>query len=439
MKKIIFLITLFLYSSGFAQNTQPKLIGYWQNWQDPASPYIPLTSIDSAYNVIPVAFAIPAPGSTFNMVFTPDVGTVQQFKNDIQTIQSRGKKVLISIGGADAFITLNTVNERNIFVSSMMTIINTYDFDGIDIDLEGGSVSISGGTITNPVDAKIINLIDAIKMIMQNYYTQHGKKLLLGFAPETVYVQGGMSSYGGEWGGYLPILHALRDSIDYLHVQLYNSGTMYGIDGEIYTQGTADFILSQTEALLQGFNTAGGFFAPFQPRQVVVGLPACPSAAGGGYVAPDTVLAAIKYLFGTGPKPAFYTKMSSYPALRGMMDWSINWDAQANCHPVYEYARNYERIFRMSVGITNTGTVTTKFTFNFHPNPLRVGAVLNIDDADKLNNLRIYDILGREVRSFTRSQLLSGQVRMNIPSGTYFLSAETLQGEVFNNRMILIK
>ena len=36
------------------------------------------------------------------------------------------------------------------------------------------------------------------------------------------------------------------------HVQLYNSGSMYGIDGNIYTQGTADFIVAMTEAVIQG-------------------------------------------------------------------------------------------------------------------------------------------------------------------------------------------
>ena len=442
MKKFIFIQIFILLSSinSFSQNNNPKLIGYWQNWQDPASPYIPLTSVDSAYNVIPVAFAIPSVGSTYNMVFSPDVGTVQQFINDVQTVQSQGKEVLISIGGATANIELNDTNERNVFVSTMMTIINTYGFDGIDIDIEGGSLNVSGGTIANPVDARIINLIDAIEMIMHNYRSQHGRKLLLSFAPETAYVQGGMSSYGGIWGAYLPVLHALRDSIDYLHVQLYNSGTMYGIDGQIYSQGTADFIVSQTEALLQGFNTQGGFFSPFSAEQVVVGLPACPSAAGGGYVHPDTVMAAIRYLFGTGPQPANYVKVSSYPNLRGMMDWSINWDAQVNCGPYYEFARNYEMIFQKTTGITqNTSSTGTGFKFRFHPKPLRVGGALNIDDAGNLVYLKVYDVLGREVRSFTRSQILSGQLKMNIPSGTYFLSVETIKGEVFSSRIMILK
>lgn len=86
-------------------------------------------------------------------------------------------------------------------------------------------------------------------------------------APETAFVQGGMSSYGSIWGAYLPVIHALRDSLSLLHVQLYNSGSMYGIDGAIYTQGTADFMVAMTEAVIQGFNTAGGAFAGLPPEK----------------------------------------------------------------------------------------------------------------------------------------------------------------------------
>ena len=48
---------------------------------------------------------------------------------------------------------------------------------------------------------------------------------------------------------------------------------MYGVDGGIYTQGTADFIVSQTEAVIKGFNTSGGAFAGLPANKIAVGLP----------------------------------------------------------------------------------------------------------------------------------------------------------------------
>ena len=346
--KLLLFICINILLINISNAQTPALIGYWQNWNDPQCPYIQLTQIDTSYNIIPVAFAVPASGTTYNMTYTPDGITQLTFKKQIDTMHLRSKKVIISIGGANDPVSLPDTNKRNTFITSMMTIINTYSFDGIDIDLEGSSLSLSGGTIANPTDAKIINLIYAIRKIMDLYRSQFNKKMILTMAPETAYVTGGMSAYGGIWGAYLPVINALRDSIEVLHVQLYNSGSMYGIDGQIYNQGTVDFILSQTEAVIYGFNTAGGYFTGLRADQIAVGLPACTNAAGGGYMNIDSVKAAINYLRGLAPKPAKYTRVSSYPLLRGMMDWSINWDKVATCGAVYEYAGNFNRIFRPS-------------------------------------------------------------------------------------------
>lgn len=347
MRKIIFIFFNLFYIlvlNSFAQS--PALIGYWQNWNDGQCPYIPLTQIDTSYNIIPVAFAVPSSGTSYNMTFVPDGISQLTLQKQIDTMHMRGKKVIISIGGANDPVSLPDTIKRNTFITSMMTIINTYGFDGMDIDLEGSSISVSGGTIANPTDAKIINLIYAIRKIMGLYRLQFGKKMMLTMAPETAYVQGGMSAYAGVWGAYLPVINALRDSIEVLHVQLYNSGSMYGIDGGIYEQGTVDFIISQTEAVIQGFNTNGGHFNGLRADQIAVGLPACSNASGGGYISPDSLKAAIQYLRGLAPKPAHYTKVSSYPLLRGMMDWSVNWDAVTTCGARYEYANNFNNIFR---------------------------------------------------------------------------------------------
>jgi chitinase len=80
--------------------------------------------------------------------------------------------------------------------------------------------------------------------------------------------------------------------------------------------------------------------------KVAVGLLACSDAAD-GFIVPDTVKAAINYLMGTGSKPGAYVlaNANGYPELRGMMTWSINWDALPNCGGTYEFANNYESIF----------------------------------------------------------------------------------------------
>lgn len=353
MRPIIYFVTilaLITFAPIHAQLPNPALVGYWHNWNDGNAPYIDIDAVDSRYNVLTVAFAIPTSTTDMTMVFAPDRGTVQQFKQRIQNVQATGKKVLLSVGGATATIDLTTTANRDAFVTSIGTILTTYGFDGLDIDIENGaSILVNGGSIANPQSAAQINLIAAIRTIMQNYRATYIRKMILTFAPETAYIQGGMSGYGNIWGGYLPIVDALRDSLDLIHVQLYNSGTMYGIDNQIYTQGTADFIISQTEAVIKGFaaRAPGGAFAGIPASKVAVGLPASTNAAGGGYVDSATITSAIKYLKGEGPRPGQYTlvKVGGYPDLRGMMTWSINWDATVVNRPKYSYAKTYESLF----------------------------------------------------------------------------------------------
>jgi chitinase len=403
MKNKITCLTLFLLLGIFAkaQNPNPALVGYWQNWYSANAPYIQLNQIDPRYNIIDVAFAIPHVGTDYQMEFIPDQVTPAVLISQIQTLQSQGKKVIISIGGATAPVSLDNITERDTFISTMNSIISTYGFDGIDIDLEGGSVSTSGGTIATPTDAKIINLIYAVKQIMADYYASNNKRLILTMAPETAFVQGGMSAYGGIWGAYLPVIHALRDSIEILHVQLYNSGSMYGIDGGIYTQGTADFIVAMTEAVIQGFSTGGGMFTGLSADKIAVGLPACTNAAGGGFTDTATVASALRYLMGTGPKPGTYSLVQTggYPNLRGMMTWSINWDAVSTCASVYEYAENFSTIFGITTSTQNW--IAEKVNVEIFPNPSRGNFYVYVADntsKEKNYKYKLIDLSGRIIK-----------------------------------------
>jgi chitinase len=191
MKSLLlaFLSPLLLINSTAAQTTH-DLIGYWHNWNDPSAPYISLDQLPPAYSVVDIAFAIPEAGTDYKMTFTPDLVTPAVLLSQIQNLQAAGRKVLISIGGATAPVALSNITERDTFVSTMTSIINYYGFDGMDIDLEGSSLALSGGTISQPVDAPIIHLIDAVQQIMTNYRTTFNRKMMLTMAPEAAYVQG---------------------------------------------------------------------------------------------------------------------------------------------------------------------------------------------------------------------------------------------------------
>ncbi len=406
-----------------AQAQGPDLVGYWHNWNDASAPYIELDQVDPRYTVIEVAFAEPAPGTTYDMQFVPSLTTPATFIAQVASLQAQGKKVLISMGGANATVQLNADVERDQFITSMVGILNTYGFDGLDIDLEGASVTNTGGTIAAPTTPSVIRLIDAIGSIMAQYHAQNNRKMMLTMAPETAFVQGGMSAYGGIWGAYLPIIDALRDSLDILQVQLYNSGSMYGIDGGIYNQGTADFIVSQTEAVLQGFTTAGGTFAGLRPDQVAIGLPACTSAAGGGYVDTASVRAAAEYLLGSGPRPGSYNlqQPNGYPDLRGLMTWSVNWDAAPACNGANSYADTYEHIFGpLATSIVDQGVAHALL---IHPNPANEQIILRLPVDQQNERVIIMDASGRIVTDRRVQGMLD--VAM-LPPGLYLLNLPEL-------------
>ncbi|MBK8873806.1 MAG: T9SS type A sorting domain-containing protein [Bacteroidetes bacterium] len=438
MKSILSICFIFILQIGVpktihAQLPTPSLVGYWHNWNDTSAPYIPLTAIDNRYNVIEISFAVPVSPQDMTMTFIPDNITVPAFIAQVQSLQAAGKKVLLSIGGANAFIDLTTTVNRDAFITSMTNMLVTYGFDGIDIDIEhGNAITNTGGTISNPTNISQQHLIVAIQQIMQNYRTTFGNKMLLTMAPETAYVTGGMSAYGGIWGGYLPIINALRDSIDMLHMQLYNSGSMYGIDGGIYTQGNADFIVAMTEAVVQGFQTGGGFFQGLPAHKIAVGLPACGNAAGGGFVNDVTVKSAIDYIRGNGPKPGLYTLTNTYPDLGGMMTWSINWDAVNTCETSYNYAINFELIFGTPTALSELNS--SENTVKLFPNPSNGNFYIQskISSAE----LTITDVTGKIIYA---DQHFAEMQQVVLPEQGIFLIQLRTESEVLNGKIIITK
>ena len=113
----------------------------------------------------------------------------------IKAKQAAGKKVLISIGGANGQVQLTTTAARDAFVSSVSAIIDRYGLDGLDIDFEGHSLYLNAGDtdFRNPTTPVIVNLISALKTLKAKY----GAKFVLTMAPETFFVQVGYQFYGG--------------------------------------------------------------------------------------------------------------------------------------------------------------------------------------------------------------------------------------------------
>mgnify|MGYP004658904699 CR=1 FL=1 len=342
------------------------MIGYYHTWGSSGNPFIRLRDVDSNWDVINVAFAEPVQaGSTdgkmqFKISGLSEEYTKNDFKEDIKDLQAKGKKIVLSIGGYEGYFSLTSKASVDQFVKDIKAIVDEYGFDGIDIDLEQSSVQFESGNdkdINNPTSPKVTNMISAIRQICDYY----GDKFILSWAPETFYMQLGYAFYGGinqycdsRAGVYLPMINALRNETTYVHVQLYNSAGITGLDGNTYNMGTKEGIVAMCEMLLKGFhvgayytnnNDASTYFAPLKPNQVVIGVPSSSGAAGSGQISNGDL------------QSAFSELESRYPGIRGIMSWSINWDASQNGNTfVKENAKFLEKMKKSESETTETPT-----------------------------------------------------------------------------------
>lgn len=305
------------------------LVGYWHNFINQAG-YLSLSNVSSDWDIVNLSFAENKPGGAAGEVaFSPAEETEAAFIAGIQLLQARGQKVLISLGGANAHITLNNLTERDNFVRTMGDIIARYGLDGMDIDLEGGSLNMTGGdTVANPQTPAIVNLIEATRQIKARF----GSNFILTMAPETAYVQGGYQTFGGIWGAYLPLIHALRNDLTVLHVQHYNTGSILAADNSIYQAGTADFHVALSDMMITGFaagQDANNVFPGLRADQVAIGLPATAGAASSGQTDAANVQKSLDCLIKL-QQCGSYTPAIARTDFRGLMTWSINWDEFEN-------------------------------------------------------------------------------------------------------------
>ncbi|KPI01679.1 glycoside hydrolase family 18 [Actinobacteria bacterium OV450] len=331
------------------------LVGYLHASFANGSGYLRMADVPASWDVIDLAFGEPTSVTSGDIRFSlcpvaecPGVETPAEFKAAIRAKQAAGKKVLISIGGQNGQVQLATTAARDTFVSSVSKIIDEYGLNGLDIDFEGHSLSLATGDtdFRAPTTPVIVNLISAVRTLKAKY----GPDFVLTMAPETFFVQLGHQYYGsGPWGGqdpragaYLPVIHALRDDLTLLHVQDYNSGPVMGLDNQYHSMGGADFHIAMTDMLLTGFPVAGDtarVFPPLRPDQVAIGLPATTNA-GNGHTPPAEVDKALDCLTKRA-NCGTYATHGTWPGLRGLMTWSVNWDRFGG----WEFARDFDAYF----------------------------------------------------------------------------------------------
>lgn len=391
------------------------LMGFWHNWpSDSGQGYrqgrfaeMALTDIPDQYNVVAVAFmkghGIPT--------FSPYKFSDSEFRRQIGTLNSQGRAVLISLGGANAHIELR-VGQEEPLAYEIIRLVETYGFDGLDIDLEQSAITMADNRTVIPA---------ALRMVRQ-HYANEGKHFIISMAPEFPYLR--------EGGNYVPYLTALEDIYDFIAPQYYNQngdGVTHPETGQWIPQNNddlkEDFLYYLTDSLIHG---AQGF-TRIPADRLAIGLPSNVDAAGTGYVInPQHVDNALKRLEAAGNP------------IRGLMTWSVSWDNGTSKDGVpynWEFVNRYGYLTDEDGGGQEGPDAPTNLV---SPTQSETSITLRWNAATGPNPIRFYSVYrdGKKVAE-PRTTIYVDEWLTPATQHRYFVSATDSQGNVSPNSATL--
>lgn len=200
---------------------QNLLIGYWHNWDNATgyqggnARYMDLTEVSDVYDVINVSFMKVMPGHGTIPTFIPEVPnhpdyTQAQkdayFQAQVSAMHQKGKKIVLSLGGADAHIVL-TAAQQPALIAEILRLVNDFGIDGIDIDLEQEAIG-AGDNLSV--------ITSALKSVKTTLAAQN-REFIISMAPEFAYLRTNAIAQN-----YVQYLSALEGYYDYISPQFYN-------------------------------------------------------------------------------------------------------------------------------------------------------------------------------------------------------------------------
>jgi chitinase len=224
----------------------------------------------------------------------------QIFIEQVKGLHDQKRFIILSLGGANAQINLR-YNQKQNFYQEIINEVDKYDFDGIDIDLEGDSIGAGD-------NVKVVG--EALKEV-KAYYQGQNKDFYITMAPEFPYLR---KTHPKGYKGYLDIL---KDDYDFIHPQFYNQGgdgvsvtqedkdnfkEAYNIDLPNYLPqsnnttkvANAEFLFLITKYIIN--EQADNGFIKIPQEKLLIGLPATQEAAGTGYADEGMIMKVKEYL-----------------------------------------------------------------------------------------------------------------------------------------------
>lgn len=363
------------------------LMGFYHSWlskgkdgyQQGTSADLALREVPQAYNVVAVAFMKGAGIPTFK----PETGTDTEFRAQVGELNKAGRPVLISLGGADAHIELHAGMEQA-FANELIRLVETYGFDGLDIDLEQSAITAGDNQTVIPAALKIV----------KDHYRGEGKNFIISMAPEFPYLKPNAP--------YSKYISSLEGYYDFIAPQLYNQGgDGVAVDTGWYAQNNDskkyEFLYYMADSLIHG--TRGYLQIP--ANKLVLGIPANNDAAASGFVKDPQVIYQV-----------FDQLKTDGNAIKGLMTWSVNWDQGKNNAGV-SYNGGFANAYADLIG---TGSTVPDTTAPTQPTALKTTTIdfnqIGLSWTASTDNVRVAKYL------ITANGKLIGESRSNTYTAT---------------------
>jgi chitinase len=319
-----------------------RIVGYFPGYKQ--TNINPKDLANAGYTHIIVAFV------TFNA--TNKGALVNEFENFvspayIESLQKAGMKVLFSLGGALTNTPGATVNFHDvcqvynfsyIFTHSIEKLVQQYNFDGVDFDIESGFTSDG-----SPSDVDILaTVINALR--------KNNPNLIISLVPQAANIspQQTGGKFRGIWASYSNLALQTYNSITWTGVQVYNTGGMNGVNSQLYSNAdpkNVDFSVAMAVDMLEEWPAKSQTgqptgFPPYKavlrPDQVLLGYPA-PDSRGnsdGAPAKPNSVIRKIVDCLRKGANDhslcGSYVPPRNYPSFGGVFCWEVEYDQNNN-------------------------------------------------------------------------------------------------------------